>query len=165
MKHEEKLKEISKELKTQDGRHASYPYFVVYDRRPIPINPYYSPVTCNAGANERTIFVHSEFEGYEFENEGDLIAHAREEGYIDDDSEQDFIDEIKKLYVQDVDVLRGVFLTERGAKDFLESQAHHLSRPYIYGESFYNNDEMRIVCEAIASLTPQVPPHKNGIGY
>lgn len=168
MKHLEKLKDISKEMKVQDNRLSSYPYFIVYDRRSIPMNPDYSPITSNAGDNGRTIYVHTELEDSEFDSVEELIEDGKASGYFESaeyEAIEQFKEEIREIYVQDIDVLKGVFLTEKAAKDFIDSQAHHLDRPYIYGESFYDNDEMRTVSEAIASLTPEVPPHPQGIGY
>lgn len=165
IKHLEQLKEISKEMKTQDNRLASYPYFIVYSRRSIPVDAEYSPPTSHAGENGRYIYTHYRLEDIAFASVDELMERAEQSNFFEFENGDHFREGIKEIYIQDIDVLEGVFLTEKAAKNFIENNGHHLDRPYIYGESFSNNEEMRVVCEAIASLTPEIPPHKNGVGY
>jgi hypothetical protein len=161
IKHLETLKEISSKLKTQNNRLCSYPFFIVYDRFYIPVAEGTCPITTNHDDDGgKAVYIHSDLDGQEFDSKEDLMKYARDNEYEDIDE-----DDIESFDVQYMDRFVSMFLTEDAAKDFLEYYGHHLSAPYIYGDSFYDNEEMRVVCESIASLTPEIPPHKNGVGY
>lgn len=160
MKYQKEMTKLSKLMKTQDNRCGSYPFFIVYDRKHIPVDSDYSPIlSCGDKQGIKTVFIYEEFEADSFE---ELTNKMQDNDYDIEGFEQSDAHEID---VQYLDIFKTICLSAKAAEEYIKQHGHNLNDPFVYGHSFDGNEEMEMVSKAIASLTPKVPPHKNGIGY
>lgn len=135
------LKELSKEMNTQDKRYTSHVMFMVYDE---------VKVYCGDWGNETERKDEIE-ESYlceeclkKYENDGDLPDHCDE---CDSDLYVQFNWELQPC---DED---GVFFTAKECDEYIEDRRYNFNKPCSYGISMYRSCEMRRVMNIISKLT------------
>lgn len=151
------LKEIQKELQTQDNRATKDPIFIVYDIR---------KVTSCEGYSDKWMYVDTA--------DGDEIGNSKEEllEYLNNNydaeppndlDEEDLLtwsnnrvnqikrgNQIEKWYYQTIRELKGVFFTEKAADLFIVQNQHNLSSEvHTYVEFLYRNPEMQYIRDCL----------------
>lgn len=150
------LKEIQKELQTQNNRATKDPIFIVYDWEKVPSNVDYT---------DKWVFTDSE-DGHTIGGtKEDLLVHIRDCG-MDEPVSKDLksmdaedllrwlnnngYDYIDKHHYIEKEVFKGIFFTEKAANSFIAQNKHHFSsKVYTYVESLYRNPEMQYIRECL----------------
>ena len=139
MINENKLLEISNEMRTQDNRSTRNVMFVVQSNRFVP-----KPDGCG----DITVYVDGD----------DIVTEEEKEKRIKDGDnvEDDFTKRSgSHEYVTEQDC--GVFFTAKACREHIESNHHHYSEPRVYGIPSWRNPEMIAVQHYILSLTGEIP--------
>ena len=135
------LKQISKEIKSQDNGSTHEPMFVVYEKIKYP---------CDSDYCDDYVWVDDE--GSEFTDE-DLIEHLTKDLMIEKENLPDLEDEYEekiivegyeydKWYYQEIPRFKQIFFTRLAAQEYIDNNHYNLTDPYIYVHSLYRNYEM-----------------------
>ena len=135
----DKLKEIQKELKSQDNRCTSDPIFLVQEKERI------------YGMDED---YSDEYVWYDPYN--DCEADLEEEQKLNDDSrlyEEIDYDCWQLIPYLDKQMTVQSFFTEKAAQEYIDRNSHrHSGKLSIYVDSLYRNSEMRMIRDFILNL-------------
>ena len=134
---EEKLKELGKEILTQDNRITDAPLFIVQQKK------------VDWG------YDHSYSEDYKWINSMEDYIEAEDDKAEELDSLEDRLESTgdweKVHYCERWEFVTACF-TEKGCKDYLAINGHNLSETRIYADSSYRNNEYRMVRDFLISL-------------
>ena len=137
------LRELGKELLTQDNRATKDPVFLVQQRRRI--------YGLDSEYAEKFTWV-----GEDDYKEADPDTAARLEREF---SEADYPDESFEGYIrvgyQDIWETETVFFTLKGAEEYMKNQRHNLKHPRIYVESAHRNPEWKMLRKFFMNLAEQ----------
>lgn len=145
------LKEIAKEIKTQDNMSTADPIFILFEQQKIPTANDYS---------DNFFYNDSPNDCYEIgETLEELIDYAREtieipawfEGAYDWKKEDYILSktDICKVYYIKVKEFKQAFFTKKSAEQYLESNNYHFNDPLIWCSSLWRNGEMQAVRNAL----------------
>ena len=140
-----KIEELPELLKTQDNRSTADPIYVVYDieRIVVPADNHYDGMFWFWGDGD----------GHEFDEVYDWHKFCLDNCYEGFHPEME-LDELEKkaedmglqhLAYVERRVFTNVFLTEKGAKDFIKANHYHFTRLHVYVHSLWRNEEMQAV--------------------
>lgn len=138
------LQQLGEDIRTQDNRMTSFPIFQVRD---VERDYGYDPVHAES---HQIIWLDCDFNEYSPEE-----SEAREQAYVDngDEKPEEYADDYRRAFVDRYKVILS-FFTERGAKEFIETNGHHLNKPSIYVDSAYRNPEWQAIREFLKNLPP-----------
>lgn len=88
----------------------------------------------------------------------ELIDYLRNDYYEDEDWEPDFSD-ITKVYIDEIDEVSNVFLTDKGYQEHLDANKHNLGKHDTYGIHAFRNKEIEslyALVDKCAELEKQV---------
>lgn len=149
---EEVIKQIKKELLTQDNRITDQPMFLVMEKKEYPTSEYYS--------YSRSFWVGDE--GEIGETLEDVKEYLRDNGEADEKTDEELNNmsdseisdeyEVRKVYVFEVDTFVQAFFTEKSAKEYIEENNHRLNKPFTYAGGTYRNYEMQNVRKFIMNF-------------
>lgn len=149
---------------TQDHLATEAPVYTVYSKQYIVVDGDYS--------YDKTVYIREkrgEYEELDYETFDELeTAYYAAKTYrttcidgkgneIDEPMPKDPYDEEKDFdpgeweqkFLKSVDIFEGAFFIRKNAEDFIESQSHHLTDPYIYVESAWRNPEWQQIRELL----------------
>jgi len=145
------LKEIAKEIKTQDNMATANPIFILFDRQRYPAED---------GYGDEYIYVDRSGDCYEIEDSKDaLIDFYKDDSWFPTDtkniSEEKIVEIIKKhrdierVHVHVINVFKQIFFTKKSAEQYLKANNYHFDNPLIWCGSLWRNDEMQAVRNAL----------------
>lgn len=131
------LKELKKELLTQDNMGTSHPYWVIRDYRKIPTERGYSDK-------------YNYFSDEEEYTEDEIKKLLEEGGYeFTEDNFEELAEEyydVHKYYYIEVPVDHEVFLTHKGAEEYFNSRKYAFSeKAHLYCKSAYYSNEIKFI--------------------
>lgn len=146
------IKDLKKELETQDNMHTDNPFFIVYRKRELPTSSDYSYDRCfylehvgdyiECGETEEEVIKYlKETYGEDKDNKIEELIKLQNTYSFNDKLDEYFT--ISKVYMFQVDVFVQGFFTRKGAEEYIRVNGHNLNKPYIYCNHLYRNDEMR----------------------
>lgn len=140
---EDKLREISYNLKTQSNDCTNLPMFVVQTRRRI--------YGMNTDYSDEAAWIYAD-ECVEVDKE---TADRLESMHINNNTIAGdlCIDDYTRTAYIDVWEMATVCFTRKGAEDYIKVNGHNLKDPQIYVESGYRNQEWEIIREYLKSIT------------
>ena len=167
------IKNLSKEITTQDTRCTATPYGLVIGKKERQIADYYN---CE---NQAIHWGESDYDSFE------EFMEALEEYYLEDSEQNDIVDYIKENCF-DIDDLRfheaeiasitndsfsvygynivdtfnpdlhcvgNFFLTDKSAREYIENNKHNLGKSaFTYGIHLYRNNEMKKLIDIVVKL-------------
>lgn len=142
------LQKMSSKMQSQDNRATAFIVFVVYQKESIYVG--------EDGDYDYTEIIETltgDFCSYKSKHEAK--EELRKSGY-DKISE----DDLDIRYLKEIDKFVTLFFTEESAQRYIESNPHHLNKPYIYGESAYNNLDLKTIQRLLMN---GLDDHKNGV--
>lgn len=151
------LRNLSKELKTQDNRITANPVFCVYEKKIV-----FVPDDCGDHINW-------------FDNEGSILSKKDIKKiikeYLKDNKdssildEEDILEELeyrKASYnIEDVKVSGQSYFTEKAAQKHIDQNHYHYKEPFVFAESAWRNYEFQKLREIILNLTNNESEIKN----
>jgi len=131
------LEYLKKELNTQDNLGTENPFYIVFER---------IKYTCKDGYSDDWHWVgeDGDYIGDDDELKEYILENNEKEIEVDEfDNEKEIDNEIfRKWHYQIIPRFSQAFLTRKGAENYIESNGHNLTDPYIYVNSMWRNEEM-----------------------
>lgn len=161
------LLEMSQQMRTQDSRSTSHPFWQVRCHRYIPTEQGYNDHHWEICGDEGVIYRSTEeielLQDYLIENHSEFLNARNEyhdavdigEWLRDDINEDDLPDGLRMIYVQQVEEVVSTHFTEHDARGFIERQQHNYPKLYTYVESAYWSPQIRKLQDWIISLTAE----------
>lgn len=164
------LIEISNQMRTQDNRGTSHPFFQVRCKRYVVTEQGYNEVGFEIIGDDSVVYRSYASEEDDLENlllsdypefckewcesldNGDSIEDAI--GCFDP-TEDDLPDGLRLVYVQEIEEVVSTHLTESAAKQFIRRKQHDYPKLYTYAESAYWSPQLRELQDWIVSLTAE----------
>lgn len=160
------LMEMSQQMRTQDSRSTSHPFWQVRCHRYIPTeqgyNEHHWEIIGDEGVVYSSLDPIENFAAYLIENYPKFIIERNE--HHDTDHMSDWLDvfidgenipyELRLIYVQEIEEVVSTHFTEHDALGFIERQQHNYPKLYTYVESAYWSPQIRKLQDWIISLTP-----------
>jgi len=149
------LKDIQKELKTQNGRLAQNPAYEVRVIHQVPSDSLYSEDFEWVNTEDYEDIIEEQdvdefFEGEEVKKEFKEFKEEKGYHYYEDDYLESLGYE-RRYFIREPKVV-GIFLTEKAAQDYIDTHAHNLNEPFIFGTYLDKNDELLLVRNLILNL-------------
>lgn len=161
------LLEMSRQMRHQDSRSTSHPFWQVRCHRYIPTEQGYNDHHWEICGDEGVIYRSTEeielLQDYLIENHSEFLNARNEyhdavdigEWLRDDINEDDLPDGLRMIYVQQVEEVVSTHFTEHDARGFIERQQHNCPKLYTYVESAYWSPQIRKLQDWIISLTAE----------
>lgn len=161
------LLEMSRQMRHQDSRSTSHPFWQVRCHRYIPTEQGYNDHHWEICGDEGVIYRSTEeielLQDYLIENHSEFLNARNEyhdavdigEWLRDDINEDDLPDGLRMIYVQQVEEVVSTHFTEHDARGFIERQQHNYPKLYTYVESAYWSPQIRKLQDWIISLTAE----------
>lgn len=142
------LRNLSKELKTQDNRSTANPVFCVHEKKIV-----FCPDDCG--------------DTNWFDNEGNMVSDKdiKEiiQEYLEDNKdssildEEDILEELEyrkfSYNIENVKVSGQSYFTEKAAQRHIDQNHYHYKEAFVYAESAWRNYEFQKLREILLSLT------------
>lgn len=165
------LYKLSVEMNSQDNLCSSWPLYVVYDKEYIRVED---------GEGDKTVYLDGDCEEHiDFSDDENFEKDIRYaiKRYNDDFEEGDkeiITEEQIKSILEDTwggrdimteklnysivslkatDRFRESFFTRKAAENYISGISHHLTEPFVFVESAYNNYELRKIIKFISNLS------------
>jgi len=166
------LLEMSRQMRHQDSRSTSHPFWQVRCHRYIPTeqgyNDHHWEICGYEGVIYRSTDPIEQLHEYLIENHPEFVIERNE--YHDAEDICDWLDEdfngaahlpdvLNLIYVQEIEEVVSTHFTEHDARGFIERQQHNYPKLYTYVESAYWSPQIRKLQDWIISLTAE---QKNG---
>jgi len=157
-----KFKQLQKDIQENDNRCTAKPYLLLLrTKRQIVVDGDYS--------GER-VYVENVTDDYQqFNTREEAEQYLIKEWYDDDEMQPEEIGygDIAEVYMDTIDIVDNVFLTDKGYKAHLEANAHNLGDHDTYGIHAFRNEEVKTMFEAldrVVELEEEVKQLKERLG-
>ena len=156
------LIEMSKQMREQDNRCTSHPFFQVRCKRYVVTeqgyNDHHWEIIGDDGVVYSSLDPVDDLYQYLSESHSDFVSYWNKENHVDDISEwfdpdgDHLPDGLRKIYVQEIEEVVSTHLTEAGAGQFIARKQHDYPKLYTYAESAYWSPQLRQLQDWIISL-------------
>lgn len=166
------LMEMSQQMRDQDNRGTSHPFFQVRCKRYIVTeqgyNEHHWELCGDDGVVYRSIDPIEILYEYLTENHEDFVNYWNKENHVnelsewfDPEDDEHLPDWLRRIYVQEVEEIVTTHLTEAAAYQFIDRKQHDYPKLYTYAESAYWSPQLRKLQDWIISLSASPKPDKN----
>lgn len=162
------LLEMSKQIREQDSRSTSHPFWQVRCKRYIVTeqgyNEHHWEICGDDGVIYRSLDPIEELHEYLIENHSEFVSNwnnyhdAEDIAEWFDATDDNLPDGLRLVYVQEIEEVVSTHLTEVGAKAFIDRKQHDYPKLYTYVESAYWSPQLRQLQDWIISLSTPTPP-------
>lgn len=170
------LMEMSNQMRTQDNRGTSHPFFQVRCKEYLPTDPECSADRWEIVGDDGVVCTQGDeggFIDYLLANHADWCKQWNEQNY-DEESDRDALeswfdptggelpDPLRLIWTQEVEKIVSTHLTEAGAIQFINRKQHDYPKLYTYAESAYWSPQLRQLQDWIISLSAPKPDSTGG---
>lgn len=163
------LIEMSHQMRTQDNRCTSHPFWQVRCKRTLPTEQGYNEIGYEVCGDDGVVYRSGQpvdvlLDHLIDEHEDWCLAWAEDyhpdepwqsamENWWSEDNLEDLPDALRKVYVQEVEEVVSTHLTEADAIAFIKRKQHDYPPLYTYVESAYWAPQLRMLQDWIIGLT------------